>query len=169
MEGEISELRELILALQDGQREEKGRREQVEKEVEELKEMILIMRAEGDKKDKEIMKLKKPNKSVQEEKEVLFKDEFDKEMKHFEKEMKIVKAGWEEKKKKMAKVNMKWKWADKYGDKYDGWYEGQVKGGVPHGLGKWKRDGRNWTVEGEWEDGLLNGRVVENYSDGDRK
>ena len=59
MEGEISELRELILALQDGQREEKGRREQVEKEVEELKEMILIMRAEGEAKDKEIMKLKK--------------------------------------------------------------------------------------------------------------
>ena len=83
MEGEISELRELILALQDGQREEKGRREQVEKEVEELKEMILIMRAEGDKKDKEIMKLKKPNKSIQKKKEVLYKDEFDKEMKHF--------------------------------------------------------------------------------------
>ena len=38
-----------------------------------------------------------------------------------------------------------------------------MKSGVPHGLGKWKRDGRNHTVEGEWEDGLLNGRVVENY------
>ena len=77
MEGEISELRELILALQDGQREEKRRREQVEREVRELKEMILIMRAEGDKKDKEIMKLKKPSENLQKEKEVLNKDKFD--------------------------------------------------------------------------------------------
>ena len=45
----------------------------------------------------------------------------------------------------------------------DGKYEGEVKGGVPHGLGEWKEDGINSTVEGEWEDGLLNGRVVENY------
>ena len=75
-------MRELILALQDGQRQEKRRREQVEKEVEELKEMILIMRAEGEAKDKEIMKLKKPNKNLQEKKEVLYEDEFDQEMKH---------------------------------------------------------------------------------------
>ena len=79
--------------------------------------------------------------------------------------MKIVKAGWEVKKKIMERRNIKWKWTT---NKYDGKYEGQVKGGVPHGLGKWKRDGGDWTVEGEWEDGLLNGRVVENYSDGDR-
>ena len=65
MEEEISELRELILALQDGQREEKRRREQVEKEVEELKEMMLIMRAEGETKDQEIMELKKANKNLQ--------------------------------------------------------------------------------------------------------
>ena len=65
MEGEISELRELILALQDGQREEKRRREQVEKEVRELKEMMLIMRAEGEAKDKEIVELKKANKNLQ--------------------------------------------------------------------------------------------------------
>ena len=71
MEGEISELRELILALQDGQREERRRREQMEREVEELKEMILIMRAEGEEKDKEIMELKKSIKSIQKKKEVL--------------------------------------------------------------------------------------------------
>ena len=55
-----------------------------------------------------------------------------------------------------------------WGKKYGGSYEGQVKGDVPHGLGKWKRDGKNRTVEGEWEDGLLNGRVVENNYYGDR-
>ena len=81
-------MRELILALQDGQREEKGRREQVEKEVRELKEMILIMRAEGDAKDKEIMKLKTISKNLKEE--VLYKEKFDKEMRHFQSQMKIV-------------------------------------------------------------------------------
>ena len=82
--------------------------------------------------------------------------------------MKIVKAGWEEKKKTMEKKNIKWKFTASWGSKLDGKYEGQVKGGVPHGLGKWKEDDGGWTVEGEWEDGLLNGRVVENYSSGNR-
>ena len=68
----------------------------------------------------------------------------------------------------MEKKNMQWKFTINSGSKLVGEYEGEVKGGVPHGLGKWKRDGGNWTVEGEWEDGLLNGRVVENWSDGDR-
>ena len=64
----------------------------------------------------------------------------------------------------MEKKNIKWEFTDNGGYKYGGKYEGQVKGGVPHGLGKWKRDGGyNSTVEGEGEDGLLNGRVVENY------
>ena len=62
----------------------------------------------------------------------------------------------------MEKENMKWKWTEN-----DGEYEGQVKGDVPHGLGKWKADYGNYTVEGEWEDGLLNGRVVQNW-DGNR-
>ena len=80
----------------------------------------------------------------------------------FEREMKIVKEGWEEKKKTMEKRKIKWEWTSNGGSKYDGEYEGQVKGDVPHGLGKWESDGYNWTIEGEWEDGLLNGRVVEN-------
>ena len=81
---------------------------------------------------------------------------------NFEREMKIVKEEWEEKKKTMEKKNIKWKFGS-----CDGKYEGEVKGGVPHGLGKWKSNWSNHTVEGEWEDGLLNGRVVENYSEGD--
>ena len=36
----------------------------------------------------------------------------------------------------------------------------------PHGVGKWKYDDR-WNIEGEWKDGLLNGRVAMN-SYGDR-
>ena len=62
----------------------------------------------------------------------------------------------------MEKKNIKWKFTGNNGSKYGGKYEGEVKGGVPHGLGKWKMDGYNRTVEGEWEDGLLNGRVVGN-------
>ena len=69
----------------------------------------------------------------------------------------------------MEKVNMKWKWTANNGFKLNGKYEGEVKGGVPHGLGKWKGDGYIRTVEGEWEDGLLNGRVVVNHSSGDRE
>ena len=42
-----------------------------------------------------------------------------------------------------------------------------MKGDVPHGLGKWKRDDDRRTVEGEWQDGFLNGRVVANLSNGD--
>ena len=63
----------------------------------------------------------------------------------------------------MEKVNIKWKFTGNWGYKFDGEYEGEVKGGVPHGLGKWKADCDNSTVEGEWEDGLLNGRVVVNW------
>ena len=76
--------------------------------------------------------------------------------------MKIVKAGWEEKKKTMEMKNIQWKFSGSGGK-----YEGELKGGVPHGLGKWKLDYGNRTVEGEWEDGLLNGRVVQNWY-GDR-
>ena len=68
----------------------------------------------------------------------------------------------------MEKVNIKWKWTNNWGDKWDGEYEGQVKGGVPHGLGKWDGGGGTYTVEGEWEDGLLNGRVVQNNIFGGR-
>ena len=28
-------------------------------------------------------------------------------------------------------------------------------------MGRWKNEYGNWTVEGEWKDGLLNGKVVE--------
>ena len=153
--------------LEEKLKEEEESRRKVEKEVEELKKIMLIMRAEGEEKDKEIMELKTINESLQEGKEVLFIDEFDKEMRHFESQMQKVKAGWEEKKKTMEKKNMQWKFTINSESKLDGEYEGEVKGGVPHGLGKWKRDGGyNKTVEGEWEDGLLNGRVVENYYGG---
>ena len=89
------------------------------------------------------------------------------EMAHFEREMKKAKAEWEEKKETMEKGKIKWEWTDNDGYKWDGNYEGEVKDDAPHGLGKWKHDDGNFTVEGEWEDGLLNGRVVENYDDGD--
>ena len=61
--------------------------------------------------------------------------------------MKIVKAGWEEKKKTIEKRKIEWEWTDHIGLKWDGEYEGEVKGGVPHGLGKWKEDGKNRTVD----------------------
>ena len=115
------------------------------KEIRELKEIILKLREDVD------------------------SNVFAIQMLHFESQMKNAKEGWEEKKKTMEKSNIKWEWTRNDGKKFDGSYEGQVKGDVPHGLGKWKQHGYNHTVEGEWEDGLLNGRVVANYSDGDRE
>ena len=70
-------------------------------------------------------------------------------------------------KDKAGMEKMKWEFTTNGGDKREGEYEGQVKGGKPNGIGRWKRDGINWIVEGEWKEGLLHGRAVENDYDGD--
>ena len=62
----------------------------------------------------------------------------------------------------MEKMWIKWDWTANNGIKFNGMYAGEVKDEKPHGLGKWKRDGSHWTVEGEWKDGLLDGKAVEN-------
>ena len=64
---------------------------------------------------------------------------------------------------------MEWEFKDNYGAKWEGEYEGEVEGGKPNGIGRWKRDGGNYIVEGEWKEGLLHGRAVQNYSDGDHR
>ena len=51
--------------------------------------------------------------------------------------------------------------------KWDGYYEGMMKHDKPHGLGIWKRDDDERTMEAEWNKGQLNGKVVVKYSDGD--
>ena len=38
-----------------------------------------------------------------------------------------------------------------------------MKDNQPHGLGKWEPDDGNEIVEGEWKDGLLNGKVVRDW------
>ena len=83
MQGEISELRELISVLQKDQREEEQKRIQVEKEVEELKKIITSMRENEDGKEKEITELKEINKRLREDVEMSYKDEFDRGMRHF--------------------------------------------------------------------------------------
>ena len=50
----------------------------------------------------------------------------------------------------------------------NGTYEGGMKGKKPHGVGRWTRDDGEETVEGEWKDGQLDGKVVQNWSGGDR-
>ena len=69
---------------------------------------------------------------------------------------------------KIKKETIKWEWENNWGEKGKGEYEGEVKKGKPNGLGKWKQDGDNSTIEGQWKDGKLNGKAVLNYSDGDR-
>ena len=63
----------------------------------------------------------------------------------------------------IEKKEIKWEWEGMNGN-----YEGEVKNNQPHGLGKWVKDDGKWTVEGEWKDGQLNGKAVENLSNGDR-
>ena len=42
-----------------------------------------------------------------------------------------------------------------------GTYEGGVKNGMPDGLGRWKADDGENTVEGEWKNGQVNGKVID--------
>ena len=65
-------------------------------------------------------------------------------------------------KDKAGMEKMKWEFTTNGGIKFEGEYEGQVKGGKPNGIGRWKWNGGNWIVEGEWKEGLLHGRAVEN-------
>ena len=67
----------------------------------------------------------------------------------------------------MEKQIINWEWTDNWGRKWDGYYEGMMKHDKPHGLGIWKRDDDERTMEGEWNKGQLNGKVVVKYSDGD--
>ena len=69
---------------------------------------------------------------------------------------------------RMEMQKMKWEWMDNWGNKYNGTYEGEVNSKQPHGQGKWNSDDGDVIVMGEWKDGRLNGKVVENYWDGDR-
>ena len=41
-----------------------------------------------------------------------YHDDFYQEMRHFEKEMRIATAEWEERKKGMEKKNIEWQWID---------------------------------------------------------
>ena len=72
----------------------------------------------------------------------------------------------------IEKKEIDWKWRKDKESEYDGKYEGQMENGRPHGLGRWKgvvydlAEG-DTTVEGEWKNGQLHGKVVVNWSDGD--
>ena len=59
----------------------------------------------------------------------------------------------------IEKQKIKWQLESRRGSKVNGEYEGEVKNGKPHGLGKWKWKNKG-TVEGEWKNGQLNGKVV---------
>ena len=87
-------------------------------------------------------------------------------MRFFESSMQSTRKEWMERMATIQRQKIKWSWEDNAGTKYDGRYEGEIKDGRPHGLGKWEEEGNIWNrvVEGEWEDGLLNGRVIENWS-----
>ena len=74
------------------------------------------------------------------------------------------KEEWKRKIEGLDKEMIKWKWTSNRGDKWDGTYEGEVKDNQPHGLGKWKGDNGKMKIEGEWKDGHINGKAVQNWS-----
>ena len=70
--------------LKEEQKEEEKKRKQVEKEVEELKQMILLMREKSEgKKIEGIIQEEKVEVKLPEEVEVVYKDDFDREIRHF--------------------------------------------------------------------------------------
>ena len=70
--------------------------------------------------------------------------------------------------KESNKMKIKWEFMGNNGSRFPGEYDGEVKDGRPHGLGRWKRYGKNWVIEAEWKDGLPDGKAIMNYLDGDR-
>ena len=76
--------------------------------------------------------------------------------------MQKTKEKWKKQIQGIEKRKIKWQWKSNGKYPYDGIYQGQLKNSKPDGLGTWKGYGSNHTVEGEWEDGYLNGKVVEN-------
>ena len=71
--------------------------------------------------------------------------------------------------KEIKKEKIKWEFTQNSGVKFKGEYEGEVKDGKPDGMGRWKGDGQNWIIEAEWKEGLLHGRAVSNFNDGDHQ
>ena len=116
-----------------------------------------------------MMEIKETNTTLQKELEAVYEEDFDfkRQMRHFQREMERTKEGWREKMEKVEKKEIKWQWTANNGKKFDGKYEGEAKNNKPHGLGKWANDDGYPTVEGEWKDGQLHGKAVENW-DGTR-
>ena len=118
-EKEIKELKELISKLMD-EVSQKGNEikkinEDAQKEKERsdlLENKILALELAEQRRDKEIVELKAVILNVREEMELNVNciDEFDRQMQHFQREMKKTKAGWKEKWQTMEKKNIKWKW-----------------------------------------------------------
>ena len=137
----------------------------VEIQLEEMEEKI-VKRRQGEQKN-ETTPISDPDLPKPRETE---EERFERRKKDFQKEMLSKKEEWKEKMEGMKKERIKWQWTDNWGTKLDGTYEGEVKNEKPHGQGKWKYDGlfSNKTVEGEWKDGLLHGKAVENNEDGNR-
>ena len=68
------------------------------------------------------------------------------------------KEEWAQKARAMEKKRIQWQWEGR-----NGTYEGELKDHKPHGLGKWKQGAHGDAVEGEWKDGLLHGKVVQDH------
>ena len=62
---------------------------------------------------------------------------------------------------------MDWKWEDNWGKQFPGIYYGCFKDELPEGCGIFY--GKEFTIFGEWEDGMLNGKALtENSKNGIR-
>ena len=79
---------------------------------------------EEEKTVKENTKIEKVDASLPEKMEVVYRDEFDRSMRHFQKEMERKKLEWKRKMEGMQKKTIKWEWKDNGGYKYHGEYEG---------------------------------------------
>ena len=56
---------------------------------------------------------------------------------------------------------MNWQHENKFGMVIDGRYEGELKSQKPNGLGRWKQKEGKRVILGEWQNGMINGKAIE--------
>ena len=87
----------------------------------------------------------------------LNEDSFTREMRNFGREMERMREEW---KMKVERKHINWEWKNNWGSRLNGEYKGDLLNNRPHGVGKWRCEGYDKAVEGEWKDGVLDGRAV---------
>ena len=114
----------------------------------------------------ETAEIRKLIEDIETPKEAEYIDDFDRRMKLFMEEMKTFRGEWQRQWDAAQKVEVPWRWIDNFGAFYNGVYHGQTRRlngeTVPDGVGRWtdSEDQYDFTIEGEWKEGKLDGKAI---------